>query len=63
MALMLQIITLQGQIHGLKNTVCIEGELVNWADFLNVRMFKDVDLARCHRESVTRMSVGRPECR
>ena len=28
----------------LKNTVCIEGELVNWADFLNVRMFKDVDL-------------------
>ncbi len=28
----------------LKNTVCIEGELVNWADFLTVRMFKDVDL-------------------
>ncbi|MCH6581571.1 MAG: GGDEF domain-containing protein [Proteobacteria bacterium] len=27
-----------------KNTVSIEGELVNWADFLNVRMFKDVDL-------------------
>jgi CRP-like cAMP-binding protein len=27
-----------------KNTVSIEGELVNWADFLNVRIFKDVDL-------------------
>ncbi len=27
-----------------KNTVSIEGKLVNWADFLNVCMFKDVDL-------------------
>lgn len=27
-----------------KNTVCIEGELLNWADLLNVRMFKNVDL-------------------
>ncbi len=33
----------------LKNTVCIEGELVNWADFLNVRMFKDVDLDAIER--------------
>lgn len=27
-----------------ENTICIERELVNWADLLNVRLFKDVDL-------------------